>query len=77
MSALCGSLLAQGYGVGHGAWDLEKVLIWVVVICALVGIAIAACQYFGVVVPPVIWRIIAIVVVAAVAILAIKFLLAL
>lgn len=57
-----------------GTWGIADFLCALVLIAAAIGIAIIALNYFGVSVPPPIIRIIWIVVVAAVAIVAIRFL---
>lgn len=56
-----------------GEWTIVQVLIAIIVIAAAVGIMYAALQYFGVAIPPIVVRIFWIVVIAVVAIVAIKF----
>ncbi len=58
------------------AWSLGHVLISLIVIAAIVGIALVALRASGIPVPPWVWNIIWIVVVAFVAIYAIRFVLA-
>lgn len=59
------------------SWELIDWAIFIIVICAVVGIVYTALNYFGVSIPPVLLRIVGIVIVAAFAILAIRFLLSL
>lgn len=63
--------------VANGGWGIGHVLIAIIVIAAVVGITYAALKEFGVAIPAVVIKIFWIVVVAALAILAIKFLLSL
>ena len=56
-----------------GAWGLSDILIAIVVIAAVVAIVYAALNYFGMTIPPVVVKIFWIVVIAVLAILAIKF----
>lgn len=58
-------------------WSIVDWVVTIIILAAVVGIAIATCQDFGITVPPVVWRIFGIVIVAAFAILAIRFLLSL
>jgi hypothetical protein len=60
-----------------GTWGLMEWVIFLIILAAVIAIAYAALNYFGIQVPPIILRIILIVVVAAFAILAIRFLLSL
>lgn len=69
MSALLANAVAT--------WTLGEILIAIVVVGAVVGIVYLALQFFGVSVPPVVVKIFWIVVIAVVAIIAIRFLLAL
>lgn len=55
------------------AWSIADFLIAVVIVAAAVGILYLALQYFGIAIPPVIIKIFWIVIVACVAILAIRF----
>lgn len=55
-------------------WGIEDWFIFAVILAAVVGITYLALQYFGIAVPPIFLRIVGIVVVAAFAILAIRFL---
>jgi NADH:ubiquinone oxidoreductase subunit K len=66
------ALLAQA-----GGYSLVHWLIIAIVVCAAIGIAIVAMKQSGITIPPAIWTIIWIVVVAAVAIVAIRILLTL
>lgn len=50
---------------------------WSLIIAAICGIAYAALNYFGVQIPPIVLKIIGIVLVAALAIIAVRFLLSL
>ncbi len=50
------------------AWTLGDWLVAVVVIAAVVGIVYAATNYFGIPIPPIVLRIVSIVLVAALAI---------
>lgn len=56
---------------------LGSILIAVIIIVAAIAIVFAYCQYAGIAIPPVVLRIIGIVVIAGLAILALRFLLAL
>lgn len=56
-----------------GGYSLVQIAIFIVVILAVCGIVYAAAQYFGIPVPPILVKIVGIVVVAALAILAIRF----
>lgn len=58
-------------------WGLVEWFIFIIVIAAVCGITYAALQHFGIAIPPIILRIIGIVLVAAFAIVAIRFLLSL
>ncbi len=60
-----------------GTWGFGEILVAVVIIAAIVAVAYVALQHFGIVIPPVIITIFWICVVAALAILAIRFLLTL
>lgn len=71
------ALLAQVRVVPAASWSLGEILIAVVVLAAIVAIVYAALQYFSVSIPPVVVRIFWILVVAVLAILAVKFLLSL
>lgn len=55
-------------------WGLEQWVIFLIVIAAALGILYAVCQYYGFPIPPIFLRIVGIVLVAAFAILAIRFL---
>ncbi len=59
------------------SWGLAEWFIAVIVLAAVVGITKLSMQYFGIEVPDILWKIVAIVVVAAFAIIAIRFLLSL
>lgn len=65
-------LIAQAAGYTLIHW-----LIIAIVVCAAIGIAIVALRQSGIAIPPAIWTIIWILVVAAVAIVAIRLLLTL
>lgn len=54
------------------AWSWVELLIAIVILCAALGIAKVAMDYFGIIPPPWLIRIIMIVVVACVAIFAIR-----
>lgn len=56
---------------------LGGILIAIIIIAALAAVAFAVLQYMEIGVPPVIWRIFWIVIVAALAIVAVRFLLSL
>ncbi len=58
-------------------WGVGDFLIAIVVLAACFGIAYLALQYFGVTIPAIVYRIFWIVVIAVVAILAIRFVLSL
>ncbi len=64
------SLLALAPLVG---WSMVDILVAIVIIAAAVGIMYAALNFFGITIPPVIIYIFWIVVIACVAILAIRF----
>lgn len=55
-------------------WTLENWVIAIIILAAVVGITYAALQYFGVALPSVFMRIVGIVLVAAFAIIAVRFL---
>lgn len=57
--------------------SLGSILIAIIIIVAAIAIVYAYCQYAGIPIPPVVMRIIGIVVIAGLAILALRFLLAL
>lgn len=58
-------------------WGLGEWFVCIIVIAALCGITYAVLQYYGITIPPIFLRILGIVVVAAFAIIAIRFLLSL
>lgn len=58
-------------------WGLVEWFIFVIVIAAACGIVYLALEYFGIKIPPIFLRILGIVLVAAFAIMAIRFLLSL
>ena len=58
-------------------WGLVEWFVFIIIIAAVCGITYAALQHFGVTIPPIFLRILGIVLVAAFAILAIRFLLSL
>ncbi len=58
-------------------WSLGDILIAIVILAAVVGIVYLALQYFGVPIPGIVVKIFWIVVVCVIAVLAIRFLLAL
>lgn len=60
-----------------GAWSFGEVIVAIIIIAAVLGIAYAALNYFGVQIPPVVLKIIGIVLIAALAIVAVRFLLSL
>jgi hypothetical protein len=55
-------------------WGIQEWFVFIIVLAAVIGIVYLALQYFGIEVPTIIWRIILIVIVAAVAIMAVRFL---
>jgi hypothetical protein len=55
-------------------WTLENWFVAIIIVAAVVGIVYLALQYFGVEIPPIVLRIIGIVIVAAIAIIAVRFL---
>jgi hypothetical protein len=61
----------------RGAWSLGEILIAIIIIAACVGVDLVACRAFGVPIPEWVWAIAGIVLVATVAIVAIRFLLTL
>jgi hypothetical protein len=58
-----------------GAWSIGQIAVAVIIVLALVGIVLIAAKAMGVTIPQWAWQIIGIVVVAFVAIVAIKFVL--
>jgi hypothetical protein len=64
-------MLAQ---VMRGAYSLPDMLVWVIIVVACLAVAFIAVKACGVPVPPWVWQIIGIVVIAFVAICAIRFL---
>lgn len=58
-------------------WSLGSILIAVIILVACVAIVYAYCQYAGIVIPPFVIRVFWIVVLACVAIFALRFLLGL
>jgi len=58
------------------SWDLQEVVVAIIVLAAVFGVVYVALQYFGVPFPPLLLKIIGIVLVAVVAIAAIRFLFA-
>jgi len=67
------ALIAQ-----HGiAWSFGDIMIAVVIVAAIIGVVYVACRAFGVAIPQWLIQIVLICIVAAVAILAIRFLLSL
>jgi hypothetical protein len=66
-------ILAQAIG----GYSLGQIAIWLVIALAICGIVYAAAQYFEVTIPPILVKLVGIVIVAALAILAIRFLLSL
>ncbi len=71
-NALQAPVVLAALGGGFAAMSLVDILIWVVVLAACVGIVYLAMQYFGVGIPPVIVKIFWIVVIACLAIMAIR-----
>lgn len=59
------------------SWGLVDWFILIIVLAAVIGITYAVLNYFGVQIPPIFIRIVLIVIVAAFAIVAIRFLLSL
>lgn len=55
-------------------WALEDWFVAIIVLAAVVGIVLAVLNYFNVPVPPIVLRIVGIVLVAALAIVAVRFL---
>ncbi len=76
MISMMMSLFAQ-HGVGVAGWDIGHILIIVIIIAACIGIAVIAFRVFEVKPPPWAIQMFWVVVVAAVAIFAIRFLLTL
>lgn len=75
MTALLGNALFALAPVN--TWGLMEWIIFIIVLAAVCGIAYAVVNYCGFVIPPIVLRIFLIVVVAAFAIVAIRFLLSL
>ncbi len=69
------TLLAQTPAGLYG-YSIGEIIKWVIIICAVIGIAYVACNYFGVWPPAWLVKIIGIVVVAFVSIWAVKLLIA-
>lgn len=65
------------FALNPGGWTIGEIVIAIIVIAAICGIAYAALNYFGVQIPPIVLKIIGIVLVAALAIIAVRFLLSL
>lgn len=59
------------------SWGIGEIVIAIIVVAAILGILFVALKEFGIVIPPWVWRIIAIVFCAALCILAVRFLLSL
>ncbi len=55
-------------------WTIENWFVAIVIIAAALGILYLALNYFGVEIPPIVLRIIGIVIIAAIAIMGIRFL---
>lgn len=55
-------------------WSFEEILIVIVIVCAVLAIAYAAVTYFKIPIPAVVFQIFGIILVAAIAILGIRFL---
>ena len=70
LAAKTGLLLAQA---GFGGYSIGHIAIMVVVALAIIGIVIIAARVFGIPIPQWVWQILGIVVVACVAIVAIRF----
>ena len=60
-----------------GGYTFGEIMIAIIIIAAVCGIVYAALQYFGVQIPPIVIKIIGIVLVAALAIICVRFLLSL
>ena len=58
-------------------WGIVEWFVFIIIIAAVCGITYLALQHFGITIPPIFLRILGIVLVAAFAILAIRFLLSL
>jgi hypothetical protein len=58
-----------------GGWGIGQIIIAVIVVLAAIGIALIACKQFGIAIPQWFIQILIIVLVACVAIVAIRFLL--
>ena len=58
-------------------WGIVEWFVFIIIIAAVCGITYSVLQYFGVAIPPIFLRILGIVLVAAFAIIAIRFLLSL
>ena len=69
---LIGQVMVQRGGLFSGPWGFTEILIAIIVVCACVGIAYVACNYFGITPPDWLVKIVMIVVVACVAIAAIR-----
>ncbi len=74
---LASPLLAQFQPSIGAGWSFGGIMIAIIVVLAVLGIAYAVVKYFGIPVPQVVWTILGIVLVAALAIIAIRFLLSL
>jgi hypothetical protein len=74
------NLLAQVFvqrgGINAG-WSFGEIVIAIIIIAAVLGILYAVLQYFGVPIPPIVMKILCIVLIAALAIIAVRFLLSL
>ncbi len=68
------SLFAQVQQGGHGDWSLLGILIGVIIIVAAVAIVVTILKVMGYDIPPWFWHIVAILAVAFVGIIALKFL---
>ncbi len=62
---------------GGNAWSFGDVVVAIIIVAAVLGILYAVLQYFGIPFPQIVLKIIGIVLIAALAIVAVRFLLSL
>lgn len=63
--------------ISFGSMSIGQIAIWIIVVAAIVAVVFAYCKHAGVVIPPFVVTVFWIVVLAAVAVVAVNFLLGL
>lgn len=70
-------VVERGIGGGGFEWTFGNIVITCIIVAAVIGVALIAARVFGVTIPQWVWQILGIVVVAVIAIVAVRFLLSL